>query len=163
MHHPASAAILSFCLALAVGGCVGGPAAETRSEAGDLAATCPAEAAAGLAALDAFMTGWNSKDEAKWEASLHFPHVRLAGGRTTVLSAPGGQRGIFEHMAKQGWDRSAWVSRELVQCGRDKAHFATVFVRYRADGSEISRFASLYIVENRGGRWAVSARSSFAG
>ncbi|MBI1339971.1 hypothetical protein GC169_07150 [bacterium] len=127
-----------------------------------VAASCPSEAEAGMLALDAFMTGWNSKNEATWEASLHFPHVRLAGGRTTVLPAPGGQRGVFERMSAQGWDHSAWLSRELVQCGPNKAHFATVFARYRADGGEISRFASLYIVEKRNGKWAVSARSSFA-
>ena len=38
----------------------------------------------------------------------------------------------------------------------------TTFVRYRADNSEMSRFDSLYIVELKNGRWALTARSSFA-
>jgi hypothetical protein len=35
-------------------------------------------------------------------------------------------------------------------------------VRYRKDGSELSRFDSLYIVEFKNGRWGLTARSSFA-
>ena len=52
--------------------------------------------------------------------------------------------------------------RKVVQCDATKAHMLTTFVRYRADGSEMSRFNSLYIVENKDGRWALTARSSFA-
>jgi hypothetical protein len=35
-------------------------------------------------------------------------------------------------------------------------------MRYDADGNEIARFNSLYIVTNVEGRWAIKARSSFA-
>ena len=38
----------------------------------------------------------------------------------------------------------------------------TTFVRYRADGSVLSKFDSLYIVEFKNNRWALTARSSFA-
>jgi hypothetical protein len=38
----------------------------------------------------------------------------------------------------------------------------TAFVRYRKDGSVLSQFDSLYIVEFKNDRWALTARSSFA-
>ena len=34
--------------------------------------------------------------------------------------------------------------------------------RYKKDGSELSRFDSLYIVELRSGKWGITGRSSFA-
>jgi hypothetical protein len=37
------------------------------------------------------------------------------------------------------------------------------FTRYRADDSVIGSYRSLYIVTRRDGRWAIAARSSFAG
>jgi hypothetical protein len=124
---------------------------------------CPAYAPA-FAVTDQFMTTFNARDIAAHEAPLHFPHVRIASGRVTVLPEPGGDAMArsYEQLLAAGWDHSAWADRRIVQCDATKAHMLTTFVRYRADGSELSRFDSLYIVEFKDGRWAVTGRSSYA-
>jgi hypothetical protein len=38
----------------------------------------------------------------------------------------------------------------------------TLFLRYRADGSLIGSFESLYVLTKEQGRWGVKLRSSFA-
>jgi len=126
-------------------------------------ASCPASAPA-YAVTDAFMASFNARDVAAHEATLHFPHVRIASGRVTVLPEPGSDSMArsFERLIASGWDHSAWADRHIVQCDATKAHMLTTFVRYRADGSELSRFDSLHIVEFKDGRWAVTGRSSYA-
>lgn len=115
--------------------------------------------------LDEFMAAFNARDEEAMVATLHFPHVRIASGRTNVEASAetlieGFDFGVF---AKRfDWDHSAWVSRKIVQSGPAKVHIATRFARYRADGSISAEFDSLYIVAKRNGRWGIVGRSSFA-
>lgn len=111
---------------------------------------------------DRFIETFNARDMEGWEATYHFPHVRIASGDVNVLPEAGLRSDTFDRLMATGWDHSAWLAREVVQCGPDKAHLATVFARYRADGSELSRFDSLYIVELKNGRWGITGRSSFA-
>lgn len=116
-----------------------------------------------MSTLDAFMETFNSRDVAAWEGTFAFPHVRIAGGQVTVQANAGeGVERLFERLGETGWDYSAWISRDLVQCGDEKIHFATEFARYRADGSELARFQSLYVMTLVDGEWRVRARSSFA-
>lgn len=142
----------------AVSACATGPApAAGDSEFAACAAYGPA-----YEVTDAFMRTFNLKDAAAWGATFHFPSVRIASGDVRIINGPQDLESSFPALAAQGWDHSAWASREVVQCGPTKAHMLTTFVRYRADGSEMSRFNSLYIVELKNGRWALTARSSFA-
>ena len=124
-------------------------------------AACPAYVPA-YQVTDDFMRTFNSKDADAWASTFHFPSVRIASGNVRVINGPQDLESSFTTLAAQGWDRSDWAKRQVVQCGPNKAHMLTTFVRYRADGSELSRFDSLYIVEQRNGRWALTARSSFA-
>jgi hypothetical protein len=115
--------------------------------------------------LDEFMAAFNARDEKAWLATLHFPHVRVASGKTRLDATPEEMMSSFdfEQFAKQfDWDHSAWLSRDVVQSGPDKVHVVVRFARYRADGSVSAEFDSLYIVARREGRWAVVGRSSFA-
>ena len=50
----------------------------------------------------------------------------------------------------------------MIHAGADKVHIDTRFVRYRADGSELGAFDSIYVVTREDGHWGVKARSSFA-
>ncbi len=138
--------------------CAHAPQPETAGAAFE---DCPAHAPA-IEVTDRFMQTFNARDMEGWEATYHFPHVRIASGEVSILPEAGTRSDTFERLAETGWDRSAWLSREVVQCGPEKAHLATVFVRYRADGSELSRFDSMYIVEFKNGRWGITGRSSFA-
>lgn len=124
-------------------------------------ASCPGYAAA-YKVTDDFMTAFNTKNAAAWGATFHFPSVRIASGKVTILNSAADLENSFGRLEATGWDHSAWAARRVVQCGPNKAHMLTTFVRYRKDGSVLSQFDSLYIVELRDGRWALTARSSFA-
>lgn len=142
----------------AIQACATGPA---RAVDDSGFASCAAYKPA-YAVTDEFMRTFNTKDAAAWGATFHFPSVRIASGEVRIINGPQDLETSFPALAAQGWDHSAWASREVVQCGPTKSHMLTTFVRYRADGSEMSRFNSLYIVEFKNDRWALTARSSFA-
>jgi len=124
-------------------------------------ASCAAYAPA-YRVTDDFMSSFNTKDAEKFGAVFHFPSVRIASGNVRIISGPADLESGFATLAAQGWDHSAWAKRQVVQCGPNKAHMLTTFVRHRADGSVLSQFDSLYIVEFKNGRWGLTARSSFA-
>ncbi len=111
---------------------------------------------------DRFMETFNRKDATAWGETFNFPSVRIASGRTAILNSAADLEDSFGRLAATGWDHSAWADRRIVQCEATKAHMLTTFVRYRKDGSELSRFNSLYIVELRAGKWGITGRSSFA-
>jgi hypothetical protein len=140
--------------ALAASACV------TQPQTSDLRA-CPAYQPA-LDVTDKFMATFNSKDAQQWATTFSFPSVRLASGKTVVLNSAADLENAFTNLAATGWDHSAWAARRVVQCEATKAHLLTTFVRYKKDGSELSRFDSLYIVELRNGKWGITGRSSFA-
>ena len=123
----------------------------------------PESVAAALAALDRFMAALNRRDEAGLNRALHFPHVRLASATVRTWEAPGSYRiADFLGRAGDGWHESRWDERHPIHAGPDKVHFDVQFSRWRADGSLIGRYRSLWIVTWRDGRWGVQARSSFA-
>jgi hypothetical protein len=113
--------------------------------------------------LDDYMKAWNRKDLAAWEDTFHFPHYRLASGKMTVLDRPG-QQDPAKVWASAGsdWHHSGWDRRRIIHASEDKMHVDTTFTRYRADGSKIGSYESLYILTKENGRWGVKLRSSFA-
>jgi len=60
------------------------------------------------------------------------------------------------------WARTAWDYRDVIDAGPEKVHFRVQFTRYRADGTPIGSYRSLYIVTRLDGRWAIQGRSSWA-
>jgi hypothetical protein len=119
--------------------------------------------AAVMKTLDEYMSAWNRKDLAAWERTFHFPHYRLASGSMSVLQRAGIQDAA-KVWAKAGsdWHHSEWDWRRIIHASSDKVHVDTKFTRYRADGSKIGTYKSLYIVTREGGRWGVKMRSSYA-
>lgn len=123
-----------------------------------------AAASAAMALLDRFMAALNARDQAALAATLHFPHHRLAGGRWQVWARPEDYTmESFLARAGEGWARSGWDFRRVVAAGPEKVHLDVQFSRYRADGSVMGRFRSLWIVARLDGVWGVQGRSSFAG
>jgi len=114
--------------------------------------------------LDVFMAAFNARDIQAVEAQLHFPHYRIASGTVTVVEKAGTRPDLFRRFATAtpGWDHSGWEKRDVIHSGPSKVHIDTRFVRYRADGSVLAKFDSLYIVTKQSGRWGIKARSSFA-
>ncbi|HWO03012.1 MAG TPA: hypothetical protein VNS63_27475 [Blastocatellia bacterium] len=113
--------------------------------------------------LDEYMSAWNRKDLAAWERTFQFPHYRLASGKMTVLDRPGMQDATrVWASAGSDWHHSKWDRRRIINASPDKVHVDTKFTRYRADGSKIGTFESLYILTREDGRWGVKLRSSYA-
>ena len=116
-----------------------------------------------LGALDDYMAGLNCGDEAAVNDACNFPHVRLAGGKVVVWNHHGDYKlGDFVARAGDGWARSQWDERTPIHVGADKVHLKVKFSRFRADGSVIGRFETIYIVTFQAGHWGIQARSSFA-
>ena len=102
---------------------------------------------AALACLDDFMAAFNARDLAAWEATFNFPSIRLASGKMVIIDKPGWHPpDTFTRGALKEWHHSAWDRRDVIHAGPDKVHFDTCFTRYRADGSVIGHFDSIYIV-----------------
>ena len=124
-----------------------------------------ASVVAARAALDGFMLALNAGNvediKALW---FHFPHVRFHSGKVLVMETAADFVSVV--LTRQGqardWSRSVWDYVEPVDFGPDKVHFRVQFSRYRADGSLIGSYKSLYIVTNKSGRWAIQGRSTWA-
>ncbi|MDR3506576.1 MAG: hypothetical protein P4L64_01635 [Caulobacteraceae bacterium] len=117
---------------------------------------------AAMACLDDFMAAFNARDAQAFEATFNFPSVRLASGTLAIIEPGYHQPDMFDRGALSDWDHSAWDRREIIHAGADKVHIDTRFTRYRADGSVIGGFDSVYVVTRENGHWGVKARSSFA-
>jgi hypothetical protein len=122
-----------------------------------------AAAAAAMAVLDRFLAALNAADQAGLLATMHFPHYRLAGVTMRVWeeSDESYLTGFYAR-AGEGWHHTEWDFRRVIVAGPEKVHLDVQFTRYRAAGSAIGSYRSLYIVTRRDGVWAIQARSSFA-
>ena len=113
--------------------------------------------------LDDYLSAFNRKDIEAWERTFQFPHYRLASGRMNVLDRPGMQDAARVWAAVgSDWHHSKWDRRRIINVSPDKVHVDTKFTRYRADGSKIGTYESLYVVTKENGRWGVKLRSSYA-
>ena len=118
--------------------------------------------AAATKVLDDFMTAFNARDIEAWQKTFNFPSVRLASNTLAIIDENYHQPEMFGRGALTEWDYSAWARREVIHAGEEKVHFDTRFARYRADGSVIGHFDSIYVMTKENGHWGVKIRSSFA-
>lgn len=116
-----------------------------------------------FAVLDRFMDALNAHDAAAMDATMHFPHVRFAGGQLRTYEQPGSNpMDLFQKLqAEDDWRHSSWRTRELVQFSETKAHVALSYTRFRSDGSVIGIYESLYVLTRVNGAWGLQMRSSF--
>jgi hypothetical protein len=121
-----------------------------------------AAVAAAMKCLDDFMAAFNARDIEAFEATFNFPSVRLASNSLVIIEKGNHKPEMFSRGALADWHHSAWERRDVIHAGADKVHLDTRFTRYRADGSVIGSFDSVYVVTNENGHWGVKARSSFA-
>ncbi|MGE0702053.1 MAG: hypothetical protein AB7O57_23355 [Hyphomicrobiaceae bacterium] len=104
----------------------------------------------------------NARDENALAATLHFPHYRLSGGKLKVWDTPASYLADFLARAGDGWARTSWDFHAPVAASADKVHLDVSFTRWRADGSPLGTFRSLWVIACIDGRWAAQLRSSFA-
>jgi hypothetical protein len=119
----------------------------------------------GLLLLDAFMAAFNARDALAWSKTLHYPHVRFAGGEVRIWHTP--EEYVADNdirlLEKTGWRYSRWNFRHLVHADADKLHFALQFTRYDDKDRPQGRHQALYVLTRQAGYWGVQARSSYAG
>src|SRR5450830_1136296 len=113
--------------------------------------------------LDDFMAALNAYDAAAMDATMHFPHLRFAGGQMKMYQAPGSNpMDLFTKLRNEDhWKYSTWDQRELIQFNEKKAHYALSYTRYREDSSVIGVYESLYVITLVDGHWGIQIRSSF--
>ena len=114
--------------------------------------------------LDVWMDAVNRGDTTAMDACMHFPHARLGEARMFFYPDAGSNPAdvLQAVAASDGWKKSVWLERTLLQSSNNKAHFNVSYTRLRADGSEIGRYDALYVMTKIGGVWGVQMRSSFA-
>lgn len=117
---------------------------------------------AATAVLDRHMSALNAGDAAALAATLHFPHYRFTGGQMKVWEKSDSYMADFRARAGNGWHHSSWDFIRPVAAGPDKVHLDVQFTRYRADGSAMGSFRSLWVVTLRDGAWGAQLRSSYA-
>ena len=113
--------------------------------------------------LDRFMAALNGYDASAMDSTMHFPHVRFAGGTVKVYERAGeNPMDLFEQLRREdNWKYSTWRVRDLVQFNEKKAHFVLSYTRFRSDESVIGVYESLYVLTRVEGRWGIQMRSSF--
>lgn len=113
--------------------------------------------------LDRFMAALNAYDAEAMDRTMHFPHVRFAGGVLKTYAAPGSNpMDLFTRLREEDeWKYSSWRTHELVQFSDTKAHVALSYTRFRSDDSVIGIYESLYTLTQVDGRWGIQMRSSF--
>jgi hypothetical protein len=124
----------------------------------------PKVEAAVIKVLDDFMVSFNARDLKAHYDTYQFPHYRLASGTLTTLEKPNlSDSTIFlKKLIQAGWHHTQWDHRNIIQASHDKVHVDTQFTRYRADGSKIKTYESLYVLTYENNRWGIKMRSSFA-
>lgn len=133
------------------------PEASVADDAAGRAAVAEARAV-----MHAHVAALNARDSAGLAATLHFPHYRLSGGSLKVWETPDSYLADFLARAGEGWSHTRWNYIAVVAASADKVHLDISFTRYRADGSALGTFRSLWVIARLGGRWAAQLRSSFA-
>jgi hypothetical protein len=122
----------------------------------------PTPETAALVVLDHHIAALNARDPVALAATLHFPHYRLSNAGMKVWDGPDQYFADFRERAGSDWHHSAWDFRRLIATSPDKVHLDVQFTRYRADGSAIASYRSIWVVTRIDGRWAAQLRSSFA-
>ena len=79
-----------------------------------------------------------------------------------VWEGPDSYLADFLARAGDGWSHTRWNYLSTVAASPDKVHLDISFTRYRANGSALGTFRSLWVIASLDGRWAAQLRSSFA-
>lgn len=111
-----------------------------------------------LAVVERYLTAINARDTEAIRDAFNFPHVRVRGdGEMVRHETPADYDfdSFFSRTGPDGWDHTKWDNTEVVFATPAKAHVAVDFTRYRADGSVIGRYFSLYVVTCADGHWGI--------
>ncbi len=126
----------------------------------------PESAASAVAAIEAFMSALNARDDDALFDVLHLPHIRISGAGVAIWADRGELEAThlrdFYARAGPDWDHTVLDSTEIVHSSEHKVHVLIQFTRFNRDGRPIATYRSLWIMTDADGRWGAQARSSFA-
>ena len=126
----------------------------------------PESAAAAVSAIASFMAALNAGDTDGLLDLLHLPHIRISGEGVAIwhdrreLEAT--YMRDFYARASADWHHTVLDSTEVLHSSEHKVHVLIQFTRCEADGSPLSTYRSLWIMNHIDDRWGAQARSSFA-
>jgi len=118
-----------------------------------------------LNAAISFMNSFNNQDNEGYSNACNFPHARIGKGGKLLITeeSPIQDENFFPWFTRDyGWNHSCWDYRQVIQSDLNKVHLQIQFSRYRADGSKIGVFPSVWIITDQEGHWGIKMRSSFA-
>lgn len=111
-----------------------------------------------LAVVERYLDAINARDTDAIRDACNFPHLRIGPDATlTRYEQPSDYSfdSFFSRTGPDGWDYTKWDESRAVFASEKKAHVAVEFTRYRADGSVIGRYFSLYVVTLQDGHWGI--------
>jgi hypothetical protein len=111
--------------------------------------------------LDDFMTAFNARDIAAFDATFNFPSILLVSNKMSTVDKGHHTPEMFTQGPLADWGHSTWDRRTVVRADVKKVHFDCTFTRYRKDGSVMGTHESIYVVTNEDGHWGVKIRSGF--
>lgn len=117
-------------------------------------------AAAALDAVNTFMTAWNSHDPKALAGSLHYPHVRLGGGRVEIWKTPEEFLAGPEPGRQRTWYQTRLDQSKAVQVTANGVNVTMSFSRLGRDGRVLSADEGVFLVVLRDGAWKLQARST---
>ena len=121
-----------------------------------------AEAAA-KETLEAFITEWNTAEDANVRRVLNFLFVSVLGADAPVIDPrpEDFSQGFDQLRDREGWSHSSFDfdSFTVVKSSPDKVHAEIDFSRYRADGTSYLNSRVFYILTKRDDHWGIQLRT----
>ena len=115
-----------------------------------------------LAVVDRYLVAINDRDTKAIRDAFNFPHVRVRGDGEVVRYETRTDYhfdNFFALTGPNGWNHTEWDATKVAFATEHKAHVAVDFTRYRADGSKIEQYFSLYVVTCQGRHWGIQVGS----
>jgi hypothetical protein len=112
-----------------------------------------------------YMDAFNEADSAKTDSFINFPHGLVSANGILTVSEKAGTSSspnlFIDFRRRYGWNHTCWDSRTVVQSNENKVHLVVTYSRYRADGSKIGTFPSIWIMTRQDNHWGFKLRSNF--
>lgn len=112
-----------------------------------------------IAALNAFITAWNSGDNTQLRATLNYPHITHTPNGLVIANTPEEFANDFAQLRSQGWARSTFDDFKVRQSSANKVNVEVLYSRYNAAGEVYSRGYVYYVVTNQNEHWGMQYRA----
>lgn len=139
---------------------------DQRADSGEEASRHKSRRAHVLRALERHVAAFNSHDREVFAAALHYPHIKVSTSQDPRISKPivydtardyaDGMN--YRPVMETGWDHTTIVSKDAIHVGRDKAHIAGRWIRYKAEGTPILENQVTYVAMKGESVWGMASR-----